>query len=147
MLTKTQQNFTIIISLLLLFYDCGCTTSDNKLFITYTPHSRKQQQLAKPSVSLIEYIIEFRGIYDTWPVSKEEFVSKNTKYKEAFTGFPYLNIQFKIKDQDNMTFYFNTHIKDEQRYEKTQRIDLNSYGGEVKFYKENGKFIWKIRMY
>jgi len=147
MLTITQHNFTIFITSLLLFHDCNCAPPDSTLLPIYTPHSKKQQQIAKPSIFLIESIIEFREAYNTWPISKQEFIAKKTKYKEAFIDFPYLNIQFKIKDNDNMTFYFTEHIKDEQRYEKTQRIDLNSYGGEVKFYKENGKFVWKIRMY
>jgi len=147
MLTANQHNFTIFITSLLLFHDCNCATPDSRLLPIYSPHSKKQQQIAKPSIFLIESIIEFREAYDTWPISKQEFIAKKTKYKEAFIDFPYLNIQFKIKDNDNMTFYFTEHIKDEQRYEKTQRIDLNSYGGEVKFYKDNGKFVWKIRMY
>jgi hypothetical protein len=147
MLTTNQLNFTIIISALSLFHDCNCGPPDSTLIPIYTPHSKEQQQRAKPSIFLIESIIEFREAYNTWPISKQEFTAKKTKYKEAFIDFYYLNTQFKIKDNDNMTFYFSAYIKDEQRYEKTQRIDLNSYGGEVKFYKENDKFIWKIRMY
>jgi hypothetical protein len=114
---------------------------------TYRPHSKKQQQEAKPSVVLLERIIQFRESYQQWPVSKEDFMSRDRQYKEAFNGFKYLYTEFKIADNDQMTFYFLQHVKDEAEYNASGKIDLNRYGGEVNFYKEKGKFIWKIRMY
>jgi hypothetical protein len=68
------------------------------------------------------------------------------KYKDALHGFKYQNTRFKIIDQDNMIFYFSDHVKDAANFESTERIDLNSYGGRVKFYKRDGKFLWKIKM-
>ena len=38
------------------------------------------------------------------------------------------------------------NIKDIENYKKTNKVDLNSYGGSVRFFKENGKFIWKLKM-
>jgi len=85
MLTITQHNFTIFITSLLLFHDCNCAPPDSTLLPIYTPHSKKQQQIAKPSIFLIESIIEFREAYNTWPISKQEFIAKKTKYNFMFT--------------------------------------------------------------
>jgi hypothetical protein len=114
---------------------------------TYRPHSKKQQQEAKPSIVLLERIIQFRENYQQWPNSKEDFMSRDRKYKEAFTGFKYLYTEFKIIDSDRMIFYFLQNVKDEDKYNSSGKIDLNRYGGEVKFYKEGGKLIWKMKMY
>ena len=46
-----------------------------------------------------------------------------------------------------MVFYFDQHVKDVANYNATRKVDLNSYAGEVRFYKEEGKFLWKIKMY
>ena len=45
-----------------------------------------------------------------------------------------------------MVFSFSEHVKDIQHYKETNKIDLNSYAGNVRFFKENGKFIWKLKM-
>ncbi|MEO5942581.1 MAG: hypothetical protein ABIP30_15230 [Ferruginibacter sp.] len=45
-----------------------------------------------------------------------------------------------------MIFSFSGYISDVQRYNDTKEIDLNAYNGTVKFWKENGKFLWKIKM-
>lgn len=46
-----------------------------------------------------------------------------------------------------MTFYFSDHIADISKQEKMRKSEINKYGGEVKFFKENGKFLWKVKMY
>jgi hypothetical protein len=115
--------------------------------IMITPHSKKQQQHAKPSMLLIEDILEFREKNNSWPISKVDFASKSDKYKQAINAFPYLNIQFKIVEQDKMIFYFDSHIFDVENQRRTKKIDLNAYGGEVRFFKEKGKFLWKTKMY
>ena len=113
---------------------------------TYSPHSKKKQQKEKPSVVLLDRIIEFRLENNSWPFSKEEFIGKGMKFKQAFAGFPYLTTTFKVIDNNTMTFYFSDHYNDVQNYKNTQLIDLNSYGGYVRFYKEGEKFIWKLKM-
>jgi len=133
------------ISLFLLLFSTSQLISCS--VTTYTPRSKKQQQLAKPSIVLIENIVHYRESFGEWPVSKEQLVAKGTKYKDSFLGFPYHTARFKIIDNDNMVFYFSEHKQDVAKYKETQKVDLNSLGGEVKFYKKDGKFLWKIKMY
>ncbi|HET9430355.1 MAG TPA: hypothetical protein VFO70_04220, partial [Chitinophagaceae bacterium] len=114
--------------------------------MTYTPRSRKNIQREKPSVVLLDRIIEYRIEQNAWPFSREEFISRGIKFKEAFAGFPYLQTKFKVIDQETMIFTFWEHIRDVENYKQTNKIDLNSYAGEVRFFKENDKFIWKLKM-
>ena len=74
-------------------------------------------------------------------------MAKDAKYNLSIIDFPYQNIRFEITDKDNMTFYFDQYIKDVQKYSKTEKVDLNSYHGKVKFFTESGKFLWKVKMY
>lgn len=139
---NSMSSYKKIIPVLLLgafFLSCNHTT--------YSVHGKRNQQKNKPSIVLLNRIVEFREQYNTWPFSKEEFVNKGPKFKEAFIGFPYTQATFKVIDNNTMTFFFSEHIQDVQNYEKTKKVDINSYSGEVKFYKENDKFIWKIKMY
>ena len=126
---------------LFLFAVASCNT------ITFTPRSKKNIQKEKPSPVLLEKIIDFRKEFNSWPFSREEMIAKGGAYRSAFDGFSYLQIRFKVIDNNTMTFYFSEHRKDVQNFKETQKIDLNSYGGEVKFYKEKENFIWKIKMY
>ena len=119
-------------------------TSCNK--VTYIPRSKKNIQREKPSVVLLNRIIEYREEFYSWPYSKEGFMSKGKKYKEAFEGFPYLQMTFKVIDDNRMNFFFSDHKRDHERYERTGQIDLGSYGGVVKFKKANNRFVWKIKM-
>lgn len=135
----TTLKMTVLSLALLIVYGCN--------YITYTPHSKKQQQHAKPSIVLLNYMAEFREKNNAWPNSKDEFASTSAKYKQAINEFPYLNIRFKVVDQDKMTFYFDSHIHDVEQQKTINKLYLNAYGGEVIFYKENGKFIWKTIMY
>lgn len=104
-------------------------------------------QKAKPSIVLLDRIIEFREENNAWPFSKEEFINTGVKYREAFAGFPYLKTTFKVVDNNTMTFSFSEHQKDVEKYKETQQVDLNSYGGQARFYKEGEKFMWKLKMY
>jgi hypothetical protein len=113
---------------------------------TITPHSKKQQLLERPSAFLCDRIVDFRIAEGGWPTSKMDFSNKGIKYYEAIKDFPYQTIEFKIKDSTEMTFYFSNHIKDIAKYKKTKKIDLNSYNGNIHFWKEDGKFLWKINM-
>jgi hypothetical protein len=115
-------------------------------YVTYTPRSRTQQQLAKPSIVLLDRIVEFRQNFNEWPLSREYFMAKGQRYREAFNGFNYLHTDFKIIDNDNLHFYFSQHIVDEAAYRESGKVDVNSLGGVVKFYKQDGKFLWKIKM-
>jgi len=130
----------IVVVFLLVTYASGCN------YFTFTPRSKKKVQKEKPSIVLLDRIIEFREEYNAWPFSIEEFINKAKKYKDAFEGLPYLTTKFKVIDNNTMTFSFYDHIKDVQNYKETEKIDLNSYYGEVRFYKENDKFMWKIKM-
>ena len=113
---------------------------------TYSAHSKKAKQKARPSVILLNSIVSFREEFNSWPFSKEEFLAKGPQYRASFNGFPYMQATFHVIDNNTMTFYFSDYIKDIQNYNQSQKIDLNSYSGEVRFYKEKDKFIWKIKM-
>lgn len=113
---------------------------------TATPHSKKQQLLERPSALLCDRIVDFRIGEGGWPISKLDFSNKGIKYYEAIKDFPYQTTEFKIKDSTEMIFYFSDNIKDIKKYDRTKKIDLNSYNGNIHFWKEDGKFLWKINM-
>lgn len=113
---------------------------------TYIPKSKKKQRQETPSVIIFDRMVDFRIEQGSWPVSRQDFISKGVKYYEVFNNFPYQVADFKVKDTNNMTFYFSGHIKDIERYNHTGVTDLNSFGGYVRFWKENDKFLWKIKM-
>jgi len=136
-LVKKIFPLTLLATVLL----CGCDS-----FI-FTPRRKKNIHREQPSIVLLNKIVDYREENNTWPSSKETFIRSSPKYKEAFEGFPYAYVFFKIKDNNTMTFYFTDHIKDMKNYEQTRKIELNAYRGYVRFYKENGKFIWKIKMH
>lgn len=115
-------------------------------YTTYTVRSRKNIQREKPSIVLLNKILDFRVEQNYWPYSREDFMSKGVKYASAFDGFPYTYTRFKTIDSTTMVFYFSGHVKDQARFEETQKVDMNSYGGSVRFYKEKGKFLWKLKM-
>jgi hypothetical protein len=134
-----QQRFFSWLLLLSLLASCQS--------LTYTPRSKKNIQKEKPSIVLLDNIIAYRQTYNTWPFSKEEFTAKDPAFKRSFEGFPYLTARFKVADNDAMTFFFSDHIKDVRNSDRSGKVDLNSYGGEVRFFKERDKFIWKLKMY
>ena len=137
-MTRLIKN-SIVFVCILFFSSCN--------WFTYIPRSKKNIQREKPSVVLLNRMIEFREEFNTWPYSKEGFISKGKRYMDAFDGFPYLGTRFKVIDDDRMVFTFYDHKKDHARVEKTGQMDLNSYYGKVKFYKMNNKFIWKLKMH
>lgn len=115
-------------------------------YVTYTPRSKKNIRRETPSIVLFDRIVDFRIEQMGWPVSKTDFISKGIKYYEVFEDFPYQETRFHIIDSNHMTFYFYNHKKDIEKAKRTNKVDLNSYNGSVRFYKENGKFIWKLKM-
>jgi hypothetical protein len=113
---------------------------------TFRPHSKKQQSLERPSIVLCDRIVDFRVAEGSRPTSLSDFMNKGIKYYEVASNFPYKTTEFKRKDSTEMTFYFSNHIKDIKNYDKSQKIDLNSYNGNIRFWKEGGRFVWKINM-
>ncbi len=131
---------------IILFFVAGAILLISCRNFTYIPKSKKKQLRETPSVLIFDRIVDFRIEQGGWPTSKEDFISKGTKYYEVFNDFPYLTTIFKIADSNRMIFFFSDHIKDKTRYNETKQTDVNSYNGSVKFWKENGKFLWKIKM-
>ena len=123
---------------LMIFTSCS--------LITYTPRSKKNIHREQPSMLLLDGIVDFRIEQMGWPTSKEDFMSKGLKYWNAFQGFPYNYTKFTRIDSNKMIFYFSDHIKDVENFKQTEKVDLNSYHGRVTFYKEDGKFIWELKM-
>jgi hypothetical protein len=130
----------ILISCFLLSGMAACNQ------FTFTPRSKKNIRSETPSILVFERIVEFREKEMGWPVSKTDFMNKGIRYYEVMKDFPYQSIEFKIIDSNNMVFTFSDHIKDARNYAETNKIDLNAYQGSVRFYKENEKFLWKLKM-
>jgi hypothetical protein len=130
----------IIYAALLLILLASCN------YVTYTPRTKRNKFLERPSMLIFDRVVDFRIEQMGWPTSKSDFMSKGKKYYEVFENCPYMEVEFKIKDSDHMTMYFDNHTRDIQRQAVTKKIDLNAYRGYAKFYKENDKFIWKLKM-
>lgn len=96
---------------------------------------------------LLEEIIVYRQLYGSWPATKEQFIARDARFKAAFQGFPYQYVRFKPKGPEELVFYFSGHITDEQAYRQSGLIDLNSYNGTVRFYRDKGRWIWKTKMH
>lgn len=133
-----MKNTILICSLLVFLISCN--------YITATPHSKRNLHAESPSVLIFDKIVDFRIEQGGWPTSRADFESKGIKYYEAFKDFKYQTTAFKRIDSNTMTFYFSNHIKDEEKSKATHKVDLNNYNGDVKFYKENGRFLWKLKM-
>jgi hypothetical protein len=112
----------------------------------YTPRSRKTKLRETPSMRLCERIVEFRMEYGRWPASREDIANKGKQYYEGFQQFRYTYTHFKTVDSNNMIFSFSGHPQDAFNYEDTRKIELNSFGGTISFFKVNGKMVWKIKM-
>jgi hypothetical protein len=136
--TAARKKNILIYSLIIFLVGCN--------YITATPHSKRKQHLESPSILLFDKIVDFRIEQGGWPTSKQDFESRGTKYYEVFNGFKYQTTEFKRIDSNTMIFYFSNHVKDYDRYQASRKVDINSYNGQVKFYKENNKFLWKLKM-
>lgn len=134
---RLRPVFVVIISILI--FSCNQ--------FTYTPRSKNKVRQAKPSLNLLQSIVDYRIDQYGWPVSKEDFVNKGKKYHDAFNNFNYKYITFKIVDSNTMTFYFSGHIYDTELNDKTGLTELNAYAGHVKFFKVKDKFGWRVKMY
>lgn len=133
-----QRFFKILLVVGLLSTSCN--------YVTFTPRSKKNVRRETPSLLIFDRMVDFRLEQMGWPTSKMDFMSKGIKYYEVFENFPYQETNFKIIDSNTMVFAFSQHIQDINNYKKTNKVDLNSYGGSVRFFKENDKFIWKLKM-
>jgi hypothetical protein len=123
---------------LLLFNSCN--------YFSYTRHTKIERLSERPSAVICDNIVNFRIIQGGWPTSKEDFMYKDVRNYEALKDFPYQTTEFKIKDSTEMTLYFRDHIKDVIKSQKTNKSDLNSFQGNIHFWKEADKFLWKINM-
>ena len=115
-------------------------------YLTYTPRSKSSVRREKPSIMVLNSIVEFRNEHRRWPENTYELTNSSVRWYKAFEGFPYNYTRFKITDSNNMTFYFADHVQDRASANETGLVDLNSYNGQAKFYPENGKFVWKLKM-
>ena len=115
-------------------------------YFTYTPRSKAAVRRAAPSILLLEKIADFRVEQHSWPVSREDFISKGIKYYDAYKSFNYTQTEFKVIDSNTMIFYFTGHIVDVEDYKTSQKTNLNSYNGRAKFFRQNDKFVWKLTM-
>jgi hypothetical protein len=135
---KAFLNIALTVVLFICMISCN--------HFTYRPHSIKAKMLERPSISICVKIVEFRIAEGGWPISKQDFMNKGIKYYEEMKDFPYQTTEFKIKDSNNMVFYFRDNIKDIERYKKTQKGDFNGFHGNIVFWKEGDRFLWKINM-
>lgn len=131
----------LIATLVIFVITSGCSS------FTYTPRSKQNRHREMPSILLYEQIINFRMVQGSWPISKEDFISKNIKYYQAFEGFKFQDYSFKITDSNYMVFSFWNHIKDVELQKQNNKQNLSAYRGRVIFFKEGDKFLWKIKMH
>jgi hypothetical protein len=115
-------------------------------YFSYSRHSKIERLTERPSATICDNIVNFRIVQGGWPTSKEDFMYKDVRNYEAMKDFPYQTTEFKIKDSTEMTLYFSNHIKDVIKSQKTQKSDLNSFRGNIHFWKAGDKFLWKINM-
>ncbi|MEQ1554828.1 MAG: hypothetical protein ABL929_11645 [Ferruginibacter sp.] len=150
------------------FLFCAFTIFASCRYVNYRPHSKTEKLIARPSIYICDKIVDFRIAEGGWPTSKMDFMSKNKIYYDAFKDFPYQFTEFRIKDSTEMTFFFDQYLEDVKRqnstypiqneynknlqnktypaYKKSNKIELNDYHGNIHFWKENGKILWKINM-
>jgi hypothetical protein len=114
--------------------------------VTYVPKSKANIRRHAPSVLVLDKIIDFRVEQNSWPVSIADMTNKGLKYHNAFKDFPYTDTEFKVIDSNRMTFYFTGHVQDIDDYNTYNKINLRVYSGRARFYKEHGKFVWKLKM-
>ncbi|HET9279233.1 MAG TPA: hypothetical protein VFN95_13640 [Flavitalea sp.] len=118
---------------------CSCST------LTYNPHSAKQKYFARPHVQFMMAVVDFREKYGVWPPSLSEMEIKSVENKKIINDFQYRIVDFRIRDNDNLTAYFYDYKKISY-YGDPEKIDLNAFHGRIKFYKSEGKFVWKVKM-
>jgi hypothetical protein len=131
-----NKNWLVI---LVLLANCMACNS-----VKYTPRTKKQKFQELPSIILLDRIVEFRNEFLSWPTSKEDMVKRNKKYADAWVGFKFKGYSFISNDAEKLTFNFWSHPKDEPKNIYDKRIELNSYNGWVKFYRDGDIFVWKI---
>ncbi|MDI9366336.1 MAG: hypothetical protein QM541_15370 [Flavobacterium sp.] len=116
-------------------------------YVTYTHKSKRNKAKERPPITLFDKLIDFRIEQNSWPVSREDFISKGIKYQKALVDFKYLTITFQIKDSNTMVFRYFDHIKDVEAQKQSEKIELNTYQGTILFFKENNQFVWKKLKY
>jgi hypothetical protein len=135
---KALLQFFLVCFLLLTIVSCDT--------YTYVPKSKSNVRRHAPSMLVLEKIAEFRTEQNGWPVSIADITSKGIKYHKAFKDFPYTENYFRIFDSNRMTFYFSGHVQDIDDYNTYKKINLRVYSGRARFYKEHGRFVWKLKM-
>jgi hypothetical protein len=130
-----------LFAIYLLFFLVSCD------YVSYTHKSKRNKAQERPPITLFDKMIDFRLEQHSWPVSREDFISKGIKYQKALVDFKYLTLKFEIKDSNTMVFRYFDHIKDLEAERKSKKIELNTYQGTIIFFKENNQFVWKKLKY
>ncbi len=112
-------------------------------YVNYKPISKKEKIQQRLPITLFDKIIAFRIDQHSWPISKEDFISKGVTYKQAMESFQFMTIKFDIKDSNNMRLTYYDHPKDIDRRNESGKIELNQNIGIIQFTKEKDQFIWK----
>jgi len=128
----------LVVILIVVFAFAACN------HVKYIPRTQKNKWQDLPSIVLLDRIVDFRNEFHSWPLSKEDMVSKGTQYASAWGGFLYQGYSFKARDTNQMVFNFWNHPQDGANSKNDSRIELNSHNGWVKFYREGNVFAWKI---
>lgn len=134
--TRFQQLILVVIAV--SFFNCK--------YFSFTPRSKKQQLREHPSVVIFDRIVDFRVADGGWPVSRQDFINKGVKYYEVMKDFHYNYTYPEIKDSNTTSFFFSDHIKDRKAAELTRKTELNTCNGQVNFWKEGERFLWKLKM-
>ena len=127
-INKTKIYFCFVMSLASCGYIAGPFSGQNGSTVEISPFLNK--------------IVDFRNNTGKWPTSKNDLVRHGEEYQKVMETFPYENVDFVIKDNQNMILRYNRYKRKVQSFPDEKIIKPTSNGGEIKFYKDNNHFSW-----
>ena len=111
----------------------------------YLPKSAKQKYFARPHIQFMMAVVEFRESTGGWPASQFELENQKAKNWKIIHDFQYRNLHFQQRKGDELFVYFDDY-KRELYLDVPGKTDLNTFHGVICFYKNNEKFVWKVKM-
>lgn len=129
---------------LLFVFIVGSLTSCD--MFAYSFHNKTEKSFARPDVFFMDAIVAYRNEYHFWPSSMEQFAGSSAKNKKLADDFKYHYTDFKVSDSNRLKIIF-TDIKHDDDYQYLKgKIDLNTLNGEIRFFKANDRFTYKVKM-
>ena len=127
--------------LFLLVFSAGCD------IVTFRLHSKKERYLGRPHVLLLNAIIEFKESSGSWPHSIAELVAGRPEYQVYVQQLQYRVVSFVPRKNGVLKVYFSDYRREKHNDfpgVSKDAIDLNAIHATVRFYKSNGKYVYKV---